>query len=381
MTASPAAQLPHSRFASDPERSGTLPASYYYDPAIFEREKEAIWFRSWQLVGYAHDLANPGDFLTADILDQKVFVTRARDGALHAFYNVCMHRGHILLEGKGNTRMITCPFHAWTYDLEGNLKAAGNSENVAGFDTGDFCLPEVQVDTLLHMVFVSLDPDPTPIADLYPGLADDIRATVPAFDRLKLAVSDPLPGAYNWKLFPDMNECYHCPVLHTIMGEGEGAYLDMSWESNEHRLWAKHIIRGRQGLEDEELPYDFGSRAITDVNIWYMWPNLIFIAHQGASNFKIQATRPTGPETSRQRLDNFCLNDPPDAADLGHIANYRDRIMAEDITAMVSQQKGLKARGYVQGRLMVDRERSWRSEHGTHHFQRLVWEALNGDSY
>ena len=82
-----------------------------------------------------------------------------------------------------------------------------------------------------------------------------------------------------------------------------------------------------------------------------------------------------------ERLDNFCLNDPPDAADLGHIVNYRDRIMAEDITAMVSQQKGLKARGYVQGRLMVDRERSWRSAHGTHHFQRLVWEALNGDSY
>ena len=120
-----------------------------------------------------------------------------------------------------------------------------------------------------------------------------------------LAVSDPLPGNYNWKFFLDMNECYHCPVLHTIMGESEGSYLEMSWESEDYGLWGKHIIRGKEALEDDKLPYDFGSRAIKDVNIWSMWPNIIFIAHQGAPNFKIQVTWPTSPDSSHQRLDKF----------------------------------------------------------------------------
>ena len=368
-------------FSPDPEHSGTLPAYYYYDPKIYEREKEAIWFRSWQLVGYLHDLQNTGDFITADLLDQKILVCRNKEGDLKAYYNVCMHRGHILAEGKGNRSIFTCPFHAWSYDLLGDLKAAGNAENVAGFRLEDFGLAEIRVDTLLHMVFVNLDADAQSIAEQFSGFADDVRATIPGFDELKLAVSDPLPGAYNWKYFLDMNECYHCPVLHTIMGEAEDSYLEMSWESEENGLWGKHIIRGKADLDDSQLPYDFGTRAITDVNIWSMWPNLIFIAHQGAPNFKVQATWPTGPESSHQRLDNFCLNVPPDEADMGHIRNYRDGIMVEDISAMAKQQVAAKARGYRQGRLMVDAERSWRSEHGTHSFQKLVWEALNGPNY
>lgn len=128
------------RFRREPELSGTLPASYYYDPAIFEREREAIWFKTWQLVGYVHDLAKPGDYITADILDQKVFVVRDKSGELRAFYNVCMHRGHILAEGKGSKTIFTCPFHAWSYDTDGRLRAAGNAENVAGFKLEDFSL-------------------------------------------------------------------------------------------------------------------------------------------------------------------------------------------------------------------------------------------------
>ena len=374
---------PHleSTFHPDPELSGTLPGHYYYDPDIYEREKEAIWFRTWQLVGVPARLREHWRLHHCRLTRSKSSCVSGQGCELRAYYNVCMHRGHILAEGRGNRTIFTCPFHAWSYDLEGNLKAAGNAENVAGFEDDDFGLAEIRVDTMLHMVFVNLDPDAASIADQFPGFADNIRATVPGFDDLKLAVSDPLPGKYNWKFFLDMNECYHCPVLHTIMGESEGSYLEMSWESEDYGLWGKHIIRGKQELDDEELPYDFGSRSITDVNIWSMWPNIIFIAHQGAPNFKIQVTWPTSPESSHQRLDNFCLNVPPDEADMGHIKNYRDRIMVEDISAMAKQQVAIRSRGYRQGRLMVDAERSWRSEHGTHSFQKLVWEALNGPNH
>ena len=146
-----------SKFHPDPEQSYTLPGTYYFDPDIYEREREEIFFKTWQFAGYLADLENPGDFITIDLLDQRIVIVRDRKRRLRAFYNVCAHRGHTLLEGKGNRRMITCPFHAWTYDLEGNLKAAGNSENVAGFDADEFCLSEVRVEEFLHMVFANLD--------------------------------------------------------------------------------------------------------------------------------------------------------------------------------------------------------------------------------
>ena len=102
-------------FRPEPEYSGTLPSYYYWDPEIYEREKEEIWFKTWQLVGHTIDLTEPGDYFTADILDQKILVCLGKDREIRAFYNVCMHRGHVLAEGKGCKNIFTCPFHAWSY--------------------------------------------------------------------------------------------------------------------------------------------------------------------------------------------------------------------------------------------------------------------------
>ena len=362
-------------FNADPDRAVTLPGRYYHDPEIFARERDAIWFKSWQFVGYLKDLQNPGDYITSDVLDQKIVVVRDRDGALRGFYNVCMHRGHVLVEGSGNKIILTCPFHAWSYDTTGALKAAGNAENVAGFRLEDFMLTEVRVEAFLHMVFVNLDPDAPTMSERYPGFVDDILA--PNFDALNFYRRDHLDMKCNWKFFPDMNECYHCPFIHPIMGDSVEAYLDLSWETTEHELWDRNIIRAKPDLDEGNRPYDFGHHDIEHVHIWYMWPNLFFLAHQGSSNFKIQLTIPTAADKSYQVLDYWVLNDPPDQADLGHINNYRHRIMPDDVAAMEKQQLGVRSRGYRQGRLMVDPDRSWRSEHGVHHFQKLVWDALN----
>ena len=275
--------------------------------------------------------------------------------------------------------MITCPFHAWTYDLEGNLKAAGNSENVAGFDAGDFCLPEIQVEELLNMVFVNLDAQAASLASMVPGFAEDVRATVPYFDELVLARHDDYANfKCNWKFIPDQNECYHCPHLHPDVMGSEDSYMEPSWESTEYDYWAKHFILGNRNVKEEHKPYDFGPDAVLlDVNIWWLWPNLIFLAHQGPSNFKVTRVMPAGPEETHQTIDNFCLNATPNAYDVGTMDNYRDVVMPQDVSAMERQQLGVHARGYTQGRLMVDKERSWRSEHGTHHLDRLVWLAVN----
>ena len=372
------------RFAADPERSGTLPARYYFDPGIWRREKEEIWFKTWQYVGHLGDLKKPGDYVTATLIDQQILVVRAKDGALRAFYNVCMHRGHILAEGSGNKTIFTCPFHAWSYDTTGTLKAAGNAENVSGFRLEDFNLSEIRVETLGWMVFVNLDPNALPLAEMAPGLLDSFRERVPGFDDLVYVETTTFDVAANWKFILDGLECYHCPVIHPQAMGGENAYVTNSFDTTEHEFWTLHVNYGNYEMiekDKDKLPYDFGPATLKDISIWFLWPNLIWVSHQGPSNIKILHAVTEGPEASKRHIRSFCMDSPPSAYDRAHIDNYCNIVFPQDKTAMELQAAGVRSRGYGGGRLMVDAQRSWRSEHGTHHFDNLVWLALNGPDY
>ena len=108
-----------------PESSvpATLPGKYYYSPEIYEQEKDRIFYCTWQYVGHISMLSEPSSYLVREIADQSVIVLRDTDGELRAFYNVCQHRAHRLLEGNGSLgRLITCPYHAWCYDQKGQLQ-------------------------------------------------------------------------------------------------------------------------------------------------------------------------------------------------------------------------------------------------------------------
>jgi choline monooxygenase len=367
------------------EHSTTLPSYYYYEPAIFAREKEEIFFKTWQLAGYIADLQNVGDYVTFQLLDQLVFVVRDKNRSLRAFYNVCMHRGHTLLAGKGNVKNIRCPFHAWTYGLDGALKAAGNAENVHGFDLADFALTEVRVEQFLHMVFVNLDPAATPLAEQAGGLAAMMQRVLPNLDQMKRVRRDTYEIKANWKLLGDQLECYHCPVIHPQVMGGEDSYLQPSFDSEEHGIWSVDISRGTDDVLEKIrkfLPADVGTETFTkDVYIWFLWPNLILITHHGPPNLKIGYAIPNGVECVIRHMDHFVLNDPPTAFELAQMDNHMNVAAPQDREAMEKQMVGIKARGYRQGRLMVDAEHSWRSEHGVHFFDDLVWKALNGDAY
>ena len=371
------------RFTPDPDTSATLPARYYFDPDIYRREAEEIFFKTWQFVGFTSDLEKPGDYITAEILDQKVFVVRARDGRLRAFHNVCMHRGHVLAEGKGNKTIFTCPFHAWSYDTTGALKAAGNAENVAGFRLEDFHLSEVAVDTLAMLVLVNLDAGAAPLAHAAAGLAEHWRGHVKRFDELKLVHEQHYDIAANWKLTVDQNECYHCPVIHDRISTVEGG--PAAWITTEHDLWSTHLIRANDEIRRTRLaalkdPHD-AENWQDDTFIWWMWPNLIFVTHQAPTNFKLLHVMPVDVERTHEVLYCFTLNDPPSLDDAENIDRFANVVNPQDIDPMEKQQLGLHARGYEMGRLMVDAERSWRSEHAVHHFNKLLWETLNGPNY
>ena len=381
MSADPVRAEPKVPFVADAEQSGTLPPHFYFSDEIYELEKENIWFKTWQYVGLLEDLRNPGDYITADIIDQKIFVARDKSGELRAYYNVCMHRGHILVEGKGNRTIMTCPFHAWSYDLEGNLKAAGNAENVAGFDHADFGLSEVRVEAFGPMVFVNFSDTGPSLESMAGGLLDSMRNAIPGFDDLVWARTDTRSIAANWKFQPDGLECYHCPVIHPQIMGGDNGYLDTSWDSKEDEYWKEHITHGNYDLIDghkDKLLYDFGEAVLRDVYIWYLWPNLIFVTHQGPPNIKLLHSQATGPDTSKRGIISLSPTCPPTPHDLAHMDNYAFGVFPQDKEAMEQQAAGVRSRGYRGGRLMVDAERSWRSEHGTHHFDNLVWEAVNG---
>ena len=370
-------------FNPDPTHAVTLPSHYYWDPEIFEREKQQIWFKSWLFGAHLEDLKNPGDYVTAEILDQKVLIVRGKDGVLRGFYNVCMHRGHILAEGRGNKSIYTCPFHAWSYDTTGALKAAGNAENVAGFKLDDFNLSEIRVEEYANMAFFNLDPDAVALNQLAAGLEEDFRNRLPDFDRMTSVRIDSRPLQCNWKYVLDQNECYHCPVLHPNVGFG--SRQKTRWINEQHERWSRHISRadpeeidGSKGVLPE---IDDASPLKYETYIWFLWPNLVFLSHRGAANLKLQLAVPTGPERCRFVVDSMCLNDPPGAADIDSMNFYWDIVVPQDVGAMEAQQLGAHSRGYTQGRLMVDQERGARSEHAVHHFDDLVWRALHGPDY
>jgi len=146
MTDSIKKQLSDMPFYAQPERSFTIPARFYTDSDIYELEKEGVFYNSWCYAGHISQLKTSGDYITIKIHDQSIFIIKSKSGELKAFYNVCLHRGHELLSGEGKTNTIVCPYHAWSYTLDGNLKVARNSQNVEDFNKCDFTLKSVKIE-------------------------------------------------------------------------------------------------------------------------------------------------------------------------------------------------------------------------------------------
>ena len=127
-------------------RSASIGADCYIDPAFLEAERAEIFRRSWQFLCHEEKLREPGSYVMARIGGLGIVAVRSADGALRAFYNVCKHRGHELLAGAGTTQQITCPYHAWTYALDGRLRRARHSERIENFDATAIALTPVRVE-------------------------------------------------------------------------------------------------------------------------------------------------------------------------------------------------------------------------------------------
>src|SRR5579862_4831723 len=161
--------------AGDVNASETLPPVCYTDPAFYEFEKQAIFFREWLVVGREAWVKNPGDYFTVSQVGEPLIITRNRDGELKAMSAVCQHRAMLVAEGHGNVRSFRCPYHHWTYSLGGNLVAAPEMDRACGFDKKDFRLPEVKLEVWLGFIFVNFDPDALPLAPRLAALTEVLK--------------------------------------------------------------------------------------------------------------------------------------------------------------------------------------------------------------
>lgn len=359
------------KFDADPEKSFTIPKRYYIDPAIWEREKEAIFFKAWNYACHGTQVENPGDYLAVSVADQNIVVMRGQDGVLRAFYNVCSHRAHELLQGCGTAKMVTCPYHAWTYHTDGRLRSAVGQKRVEGFQAEEFALKQVRLEEYAGFVFVNLDPAAATFASEAGKLAEEIAEYSPDAPRLKFSHRLTYEIRANWKNVVDnFLECYHCSVAHP-------AFVDLvdikNYHTKTYGRYSSHI--SPPGRSDNSA-YTVEAGPSENFAAWWVWPNFTFNVFPGSANITTLHIMPTGPETTLEHFDFFFADAVPTGAEKEAIRYVDEVLQPEDISLVESVQRGLHSRGYSQGRFMVDKDRSFNSEHGLHHFHSLVLKSL-----
>ncbi len=359
---------------SDPARSHTLPARFYTAPEIFAVERERIFFRGWHLAGHLCDLPEAGSYITAAIHDQGIFICRGKDGLLRGFYNVCAHRAHELLTGMGRTKVITCPYHAWSYYLTGELRSARGAEKQEGFDADGISLTPIRVEAFGPMIFYNLDPQAPPLADQFGGLLAELDAHIPGFAAMKRLSSGSSVIEANWKVGVDnFVECYHCAPAHPAFAD----LVDLeSYRSICHERYSSHI--GRMGRQKNRAYIVDGKAPVQKSAFWWLWPMATINLMPGDMAVSLFWFNPLGPTRTEQRIITYTPDGKPTPA-IEAYARYSAQVLGpEDNRLCESVQRGLASRGYRQGRFVVNEKRGALSEHAVHHFHRLVAQSLNG---
>ncbi len=194
------------------------PAIYYTSPELYELEAEHIFRKEWLWVGHAQDVRDPGSFFTFEYAGEPILVTRDKAGQLNAFSNVCRHRGAVVAEGAGTCRTFTCPYHSWTYGLDGKLLGAPEMDGVENFELSEFGLRPLKVEDWYGNIMVNFDPDCLPLATI----AGDLDIWFRKYDMGDLVVTTrrvhEIPC--NWKMLVENNmEGYHFLGTHKAPGE------------------------------------------------------------------------------------------------------------------------------------------------------------------
>ena len=354
-------------FDSVPQRSSSINKVCYIDPQFLKIEQAQIFRKSWQFVCHEEKLKDVGNYVTVDIQGQSIVVLRADDGELKAFYNVCKHRAHELLQGEGSVRLITCPYHAWVYKLNGSLYKARKSEHLENFNIQNICLTAVRLETFCHFVFVNLDSDAPSLAEQTGNLGDEIKSYAPDIADLTFAHRLTYRIQANWKAVVDnFLECNHCPVAHRDFC----SLIDMqTYKVKTHGIYSSHMAKAK--IADNQA-YSIENASVTDHAVWYLWPNMTLMRYPGRGNFMAWRFYPVSQTETYEVFDFFLETAKPNADEVEAIEFIDKVLQPEDIALVESVQRGMGTPAFEQGRYLVDPQESGLSEHAVHHFHSLL---------
>jgi phenylpropionate dioxygenase-like ring-hydroxylating dioxygenase large terminal subunit len=328
----------------------SVPWSWYSDPDVLRLEQERIFRRAWQYVGHEGRAAEVGARFSGWAGDVPVLVVRAEDG-LRAFLNVCRHRGSLLVETDGTRGSIQCPYHAWTYGLDGSLRAAPRSEREPDFDASELSLVPLRLESWGPFLFVNPDQSAPPLAETLGPLPDLLPV-----DELVFHSRDEYELTANWKIgCENYLECYHCPVAH----KGFSAAYDVDPDSYRLEAVSEHVL-------SQFAP----ARGAGEGQFHFVWPNLKLNAYAGTPNLSIGPLLPAGPERSTGFLDYFFAADA-DEQWVEELLAFDRQVGAEDRVLVERVQKGVRSGVMEEGRLLGE------SEQLVTRFQELVSGALS----
>lgn len=346
----------------------TLPAKLYVNPEALEEEKEKIFRKTWQYVGHVSKVRNPGDYFTCEVADEPLIIVRGNDGEIRAFYNVCLHRAAKVVEGEGCKKILQCPYHAWTFNLDGSLNKAPNFKGVECFEKENYGLSEVKVEVAADaFIFVNLDQHALPMSTTFGKLFEEFKQY--NFGELKQTTVFKGQVKANWKLVIDNYlECDHCPVAHPALIKT----LDMKnyfYKLFENYSYQYSPMKDNKGKIEESTQLNFEDGILREGKYYWLWPNLMISFNPGPKNFSTYQVIPIDVETTESVyttyfLDDIMTEEHEKTLKLIEITRNEDFALIENV------QKGLRSRAYTQGRFSL-------TEKAVHHFHLLMQKALD----
>jgi len=363
-----------------PRKAKSFPAFMYTSEEVYKLERELFFGKTWIYVGHTSQLSGANSYFTTSIAEIPLLIVMDKNGVLRAFHNVCTHRAAPVAIGSGSCKRFICPYHAWTFDLEGNLRGIPNFEEYEDFNPADHNLKAVHLGTWGPFIFVNVAPECEPFqAQLneLPALFDDYRSS-----EWKRIHSIDYYTDTNWKLYVENNaENYHEPIVH----KSSYSTNEVSWNNSydliqcesRHYYYLQHTPHpkdssGNSGFKSELIKSDLPERLIEGSSILSFWPNFAWIACP--ESIIVYTIDPQGARRTRIRWE-WLVPDTETAQspeNLERLITLYDRVQQEDMDLLPLVQKGIESPGYVAGPFSPSREV------GVHRFQELLMEHLSG---
>ncbi|MGI9200690.1 MAG: aromatic ring-hydroxylating oxygenase subunit alpha [Woeseiaceae bacterium] len=355
----------------------SLPASWYYDRDHYRLELEQIWYRDWICVGHVAALERTGDFFTAKIGDQNIIVTRGTDGDIQAWYNTCLHRGSVLCNkqsGRFRNGRIICPYHTWTYSIDGQLLATPGRIETDDFDHGDYSLHGIKADTWRGFVFVNLSDEPAENLAEFLGSEKENVANWP-LEELRPVHQEIHTIDCNWKIYwENFSECYHCPRIHPELCKIMPVYAEAVFDDADLPDWQPKFEgdKGYARVADDATTWTMDGKTTLppiegpteqerDQGLVFMsiMASFYIVAHPDY----VRSVRivPKGPATTDLVIDWLL---PASAGDIDTDTIERIKalpmlVIEQDGAACELNQQGLRNRSFERGMLVPQEYELW----------------------